>query len=81
MITLGIDIGSTTSKAVLMEDGKTVPAKNIVPLGTGTSGAQTVFDNVLKMAGITPDKIDYALSTGYGRYSFEFAKRQISEVS
>ncbi|MBR2743290.1 MAG: 2-hydroxyglutaryl-CoA dehydratase [Clostridia bacterium] len=81
MITLGIDIGSTTSKAVLMENGQKVLAKNIVPLGTGTSGAQTVFDNVLKMAGITPEEIDYALSTGYGRYSFEFAKRQISEVS
>ena len=33
------------------------------------------------MAGITPDKINMITATGYGRFSFENAQRQVSEVS
>ena len=32
--TLGIDIGSTTSKCVILEDGKTIRAKSLVKAGT-----------------------------------------------
>lgn len=81
MITLGIDIGSATSKAVLLENGERIIAKKVIPLGTGTKGAKTVYESVLEIAGITPDKIDRILATGYGRFSFEDAHRQVSEVS
>ena len=36
MLTLGIDIGSTASKAVIMRDGTELIAESIVPVGTGT---------------------------------------------
>jgi len=81
MITLGIDIGSATSKAVILENGEKILAKNVVPLGTGTKGATDVYESVLEMAGITPDKIDRIISTGYGRFNFEGAHRQVSEVT
>ena len=38
MYTLGIDIGSTTSKAVILENGKKIVVHVVVPLGTGTVG-------------------------------------------
>ena len=38
MITLGIHIGCATSKAVILENGEKILAKNVVPLGTGTKG-------------------------------------------
>ena len=39
MYTLGIDIGSTSSKAVILEDGNRIVARSLYALGAGTSGA------------------------------------------
>lgn len=38
MLTMGVDIGSTASKAVILEDGSRIVAKRVVPVGTGTRG-------------------------------------------
>ncbi len=38
MYTMGLDIGSTTSKGVIIKDGKEIVASVLVPVGTGTSG-------------------------------------------
>ena len=35
---MGIDVGSTASKCVIMKDGQEIVAKSLVPVGTGTSG-------------------------------------------
>ena len=53
MLTLGIDIGSTASKAVIMRDGTELIAESIVPVGTGTRGPREVFQNVLNQAGLS----------------------------
>ena len=38
--TLGIDIGSTASKCIMLEDGKEIVAKSLIAVGAGTSGPQ-----------------------------------------
>lgn len=81
MLTLGIDIGSTASKAVIMRDGKDIIAESVVSVGTGTRGPKEVFQNVLDQADVTVDKIDRILATGYGRMGFEQAAREVSEIS
>ena len=81
MLTLGIDIGSTASKAVIMRDGTELIAESIVPVGTGTRGPREVFQNVLDQAGISENQIDRILATGYGRMGFKQAAREISEIS
>ena len=81
MLTLGIDIGSTASKAVIMRDGKDIITESVVSVGTGTRGPKEVFQNVLNQAYVTVDKIDRILATGYGRMGFEQAAREVSEIS
>lgn len=81
MVTLGIDIGSTSSDAVLLGDGRELLAKAVVPLGAGTIGPQTAYEAVLKEAGIGPEDIAFAVATGYGRMNCEYADRQLSELS
>lgn len=81
MLTLGIDIGSTASKAVIMRDGTELIAESIVPVGTGTRGPREVFQNVLDQAGISENQIARILATGYGRMGFKQAAREISEIS
>ena len=36
--TLGIDIGSTASKCVILRDGKEIVSKSLISVGAGTSG-------------------------------------------
>ena len=80
--TLGIDIGSTASKCVMLADGKEIVSKSLVAVGAGTSGPQRAIDEVLKSAGKTKEEMSYVLATGYGRNSLEgFADHQMSELS
>ena len=80
--TLGIDIGSTASKCVIMADGKDIVAKALIPVGAGTSGPQRAINAVLEEAGMKREDMDYILATGYGRNSLEdFADHQMSELS
>jgi len=80
--TLGIDIGSTASKCVMLADGKEIVAKSLIAVGAGTSGPQRAIDEVLKAAGKTREEMSFILATGYGRNSLEgFADHQMSELS
>ena len=80
--TLGIDIGSTASKCVMLADGKDIVAKSLIPVGAGTSGPQRAIDEVLSAAGKKREDMAYILATGYGRNSLmDFADKQMSELS
>lgn len=80
--TLGIDIGSTASKCVMLRDGKEIVSKSLISVGAGTSGPQRAIAEVLESAGMTRDQMAYVLATGYGRNSLEgIADHQMSELS
>ncbi len=81
MLTMGVDIGSTASKAVILEDGLRILAKEVVPVGTGTRGPGEVYRNVLEYAGVKAEHISRVVATGYGRMNFSEADRELSEVS
>ena len=50
--TLGIDIGSTASKCIMLSDGKEIVAKSLIAVGAGTSGPQRAIDQVLAEANV-----------------------------
>ena len=80
--TLGIDIGSTASKCVMLADGKEIVAKSLISVGAGTSGPQRAIDEVLESAGKKREEMAFVLATGYGRNSLmNFAYKQMSELS
>jgi (R)-2-hydroxyacyl-CoA dehydratese activating ATPase len=81
MLTMGIDIGSTACKCIIVKDGQTIVARAVVPLGTGTNGPQTVLEEALAASGLARADIDRILVTGYGRFTFDDANSQKSELS
>lgn len=81
MYTLGIDIGSASSKAVILEDGKTLVAEAVVPAGTGTSGQGRVITEIFEKSGLSWSDITFTLATGYGRFSVPEANKQVSEIT
>ncbi|HBC97797.1 MAG TPA: 2-hydroxyglutaryl-CoA dehydratase [Clostridium sp.] len=81
MYTLGVDIGSTTSKCVILEDGKKVIASSIVTAGTGTNGPDKSRKEVLEKSGLKQDDLNYVVVTGYGRSTYTYADAEISELT
>ena len=81
MYTMGVDVGSASSKVVILKDGKDVVAAEVVQVGTGSSGPQRALEQAYKVSGLTREDISYLVVTGYGRFAFEGADKQISEIS
>ena len=80
--TMGIDVGSTASKCIILKDGKEIVGKSLVDVGTGTSGPARAIEEVFRDADMTQEQLDYTLATGYGRNSLlGIAKKQMSELS
>lgn len=81
MYTLGVDVGSTTSKCVILKDGKEWVASSIVAAGTGTNGPERALEEVIGKALIKKQNISYITATGYGRKTFKMADEEVSELS
>lgn len=78
---LGLDIGSSSSKAVIIDKTGSVRGKGIINIGTGSKGPRQSVETALEQAGIGRDAIRKCVVTGYGRMLFEGADRQITEIS
>jgi predicted CoA-substrate-specific enzyme activase len=81
MYTLGIDIGSTTSKCVVLKDGRDICGTALVIAGTGTRGPEQALAFALSEAGIATGDLAYTVATGYGRMHYDGANSQVSELS
>lgn len=81
MLTLGIDVGSSSSKVVILKDGRDVLAAEVVQIGTGSSGVTRALQAAFEKAGLTMDDMDYSVATGYGRFTCGGTDGQISEIS
>ncbi len=81
MYTMGVDVGSASSKVVILEDGERIVVEKVVQLGTGSTGPQRVLEEALQASGLKMEDMTRVVATGYGRFSFEQADRQVSEIS
>jgi len=80
MLTVGIDIGSMSTKAVIF-NGQSY-YKAIAPTGwSPRQAAEQVFNDLLQQAGYSPEQIDFIVATGYGRVSIDFADRVVTEIT
>ena len=75
---MGIDLGSTASKCVILKNGKEVVGSAIIPAGTGTTGPVRAYEECLADAGLKREDLSMIVSTGYGRNSFEQARMRQS---
>ncbi|WP_042331224.1 acyl-CoA dehydratase activase [Desulfosporosinus orientis] len=80
MITAGIDVGSTATKAVIF-DG-TIRSYGIIPTGWNPKEAgRSVLLEVLKKAGLKEKDIGAIVGTGYGRVSLPFVQQKVTEIT
>ncbi len=81
IISAGVDVGSVSSQAVILVDGKLYSYSNFRTGSDSPESAQKVMDKALEETGMSQDKIQYTVGTGYGRVNVPFAKRAITEIA
>ncbi|MDY6879824.1 MAG: acyl-CoA dehydratase activase [Desulfatiglans sp.] len=80
MLVMGVDIGAAASKTLILDDDKTL-GYGIVHTGADvTETAYRVANIALKEAKVSMNDLDFVMSTGWGRFSVDFAHKQESEV-
>ncbi len=79
--TMGIDIGSTASKCIILKNGSHIEGEAVIPVGAGTSGPDRAVAQALENASRSMEDISAVVATGYGRNTFTEADKQMSELS
>jgi predicted CoA-substrate-specific enzyme activase len=78
---IGIDIGSTTAKIVLMDSSKNIIDKIIANVGYSSKQVATnIYREILAKNNLKENNIKNIVSCGYGRESIDFAKKAVSEI-
>ncbi len=78
----GIDIGATTTKAVVIDANKKVLGHFVKRSGTDlTSAATEALDQAVAQADINRDSIQAIVATGYGRKNVPFVQDTKTEIS
>ena len=80
-ITAGIDVGSTYTKAVILE-GDAVIGRAMSATGFKlTEVSETLFDAAIADAGISRDDVAYTIATGYGRHQCRFKDLAVTDLT
>jgi len=80
-ITVGVDVGSVSSQAVVMTDGELYAYSNMRTGSDSPESAENALRWALEDTGMTQDDILYSVGTGYGRINVPFADRAITEIA
>lgn len=77
-----MDIGTGSTKAVLLEDGKKIIDKKLVSVkGRPEDISTNLFNEILESNNLNKGDIEYIASTGYGRYQMVERNIQISDLT
>jgi predicted CoA-substrate-specific enzyme activase len=77
----GIDVGSTATKAVILEDGA-ISGVRVVPTGVDVAcSAEECLRDACHVAGVSPDALKAVVATGYGRGRVRGADKTLTEIT
>ena len=78
----GIDIGSTQTKGIIINEKLEIVGRSLVDTGAYVSraGERCMAEALLK-AGLKQENVAYVVGTGYGRYKVTCGDAQITEIS
>jgi (R)-2-hydroxyacyl-CoA dehydratese activating ATPase len=78
----GVDVGSTQTKAVILDDERNIRGRSLIDTGANvTRAAENAFAAAVADAGVSAGSVAYVIGTGYGRYKVTFGHAQVTEIS
>ncbi|WP_243794908.1 acyl-CoA dehydratase activase [Saccharopolyspora gloriosae] len=79
---MGVDLGSTTAKTVIVDDLGGIVASEVVQMGAvSRAGLSRSVDAALQSAGLAESDIAQTISTGYGRRLVSGSGRTFTEIT
>ncbi len=81
MITVGIDIGSITAKAVVLNDNHILGTKVVFTGYNAQKAGTSVFDALMEPLEMSRAAVDAVVATGYGRNAVDYADKAITEIT
>ncbi len=80
MLTAGIDIGSISTKAAVLADGRLLGSRVIFTGYNSEAAGKKVFEELLEELGLLASAVGRIVSTGYGRSSVKFVDKAVTEI-
>ena len=78
----GVDVGSTQTKAVIVDEHRKIVARALTMTGAHvTRAAEQAFAEALRAGDLEEGEVEYVVGTGYGRYKVTFGNTQVTEIS
>ena len=78
----GVDVGSTQTKAVIIDASRRILARSLIDTGANVSrAAENAFLRACESIGLAREAVGYVVGTGYGRYKVTFGDAQITEIT
>lgn len=78
----GVDVGSTQTKAVIIDGARSIVGRGLVNTGANVvKAARNGFEEAARNAGIDPKAVSFVVGTGYGRYKVNFGDTQVTEIT
>lgn len=81
IISAGVDVGSVSSQAVIMTDGRLFAYSSMRTGSDSPDSARKAMSWALEETGLKLEDIQYVVGTGYGRVNVPFASRAITEIA
>ena len=82
MLVAGIDIGSGTTKCVLIDEEGSVRGRGLAKTKADFEKvAREALDEALRGEGLTGEELGYVATTGLGRYAVSFRDIQITDIT
>jgi predicted CoA-substrate-specific enzyme activase len=79
---MGIDSGSTSTNAVILNQDKEIVSYAVVRTGAKSGeSAERILDEILEKTNLKREDLSLIVSTGYGRVSIPFADKNVTEIS
>jgi predicted CoA-substrate-specific enzyme activase len=80
--TAGIDVGSTYTKAVVLDGESQIVGRTMTSTGFKLAEvSRKAFDATLEEAGLKEDDVQYVISTGFGRHQVEFSDLTVTDLT
>lgn len=81
LVTAGVDVGSTSSQAVVMVDGQLYAFSSMRTGSDSPNSAMDAMNWAMEGTGLTLQDIVFTVGTGYGRVNVPFANRAVTEIT
>ncbi|MBN1578059.1 MAG: benzoyl-CoA reductase, bzd-type, subunit Q [Chitinispirillaceae bacterium] len=81
IVSAGVDVGSVSTQAVIMVDGQLYCSSSMRTGSDSPESANSAMKWALEGTGLTTDKIQATVGTGYGRVNVPFATKAITEIA